>query len=480
MYKHKKITIKTKLYKHQFDLLKFHLSKSRTLDASEMGVGKTLVAIYKAVTLYNYGFIKDILVVCPKSVMETWCRELRKHSDFTYAKLEGSVDRKVETLYDKAYEVIIVSYDSLSERHKTKTSGILLNAVLNRRFGMVICDECTHIKSFKAARTEAVTKICDNARYTFFATGTPITNKVESVFTIYRAMDRGATFSRNFFAARNKYFIDCGYGFPVWELRESMKEEFHKRLYDRAIRLRKDECMNLPNKIFAERFVNMTPEQLNIYNTIAQSILDTLILEEGKMKVKNPMVKLSKLSQITSGFVYTDDKTKRFDSNPKLDAISDILSETPESEKIIIFTKWREDIDILTEFLDKLNIGYVWMDGTTKDRGEVLSDFENFNNCRVLVSQIQVGAFGLNLQFASNVIYYDLDFSLISWLQSQDRIHRRGQKKKCVYSVIMCNNSIDEYIYQSLQRGVDLSKSILDKDSVFRLKTTLEATLENK
>ncbi len=473
----KKVVIKTNLYKHQFDLLKFHLSKHRTLDASEMGVGKTLVAIYKAATLYNHGFIRGILVVCPKSVMETWCKELQKHSDFNYVKLEGSVQFKIETLNRKHCEVFIVSYDSLSERRKTKTSGMLLQAVLNRRFGMVICDECTHIKSFKAARTEAVTQVCDGARYVFFATGTPITNKVENVFTIYRAMDKGATFGRNFFAARNRFFMDCGYGFPIWELRESMREDFHRRLYERAIRLRKDECMSLPNKIFTERFVELTPEQSEIYSVIAQGILDTLILEEGKTKIKNPLTKLSKLSQITSGFIYTDDKTKIFDINPKLEAVSDILFDTPEDEKIIIFTKWREDISILSNFLQKNGIGHTFLHGGVKNRGEILLFFEDKKDCKVLVSQINVGAFGLNLQFASNVIYYDLDFSLVAWLQSQDRIHRRGQTKKCVYSIITCRNSIDEYIYQSLQKGVDLSKSILDKDSIFRLKTNLQILL---
>ncbi len=470
----KKVVIKTNLYKHQFDLLKFHLSKPRTLDASEMGVGKTLVAIYKAATLYNHGFIRDVLVVCPKSVMETWCRELRKHSDFNYVKLEGSVNQKIETLTLKTYEIFIVSYDSLSERRKTKTLGMLLQAVLDRKFGMVICDECTHIKSFRAARTEAVTKVCDSARYIFFATGTPITNKVENVFTIYRAMDKGATFGKNFFAARNRFFMDCGYGFPMWELRESMQEEFHKRLYERAIRLRKDECISLPGKIFTERFVDLIPEQSKIYSAIAQGILDTLILEEGKMRIKNPVVKLSKLSQITSGFIYTDDQTKRFNNNPKLEAVSDILSDTPEDEKIVIFTKWREDINILSDFLQRNNVGHTFLHGEVKNRKDVLTFFEDVKNCKVLISQINVGAFGLNLQFASNIIYYDLDFSLIVWLQSQDRIHRRGQTKKCVYSIIMCRNSIDEYIYQSLQKGVDLSKSILDKDSIFRLKPNLQ------
>jgi SNF2 family DNA or RNA helicase len=95
------------------------------------------------------------------------------------------------------------------------------------------------------------------------------------------------------------------------------------------------------------------------------------------------------------------------------------------------------------------------------------------NICKVLVSQTEVGGFGLNLPQASNIIYYSLSFSLINFIQSQDRIHRIGQTLPCRYFVLLAENTIDLYIYKKILKGVELSEALLDKREIEELKEVL-------
>jgi SNF2 family DNA or RNA helicase len=470
-----KIRIKTLLYEHQRRLLMFHMSQNRTLDTSEMGVGKTLVAMFKAVMLYNRGLIDRVFVICPKSVMETWEKEVEKHSTFILARVEGSLEHKINMLNTSA-RVFIISYDSLSGRKSTV--GKLLSVMLRKsRRSMVIADECTHVKSFSASRTKAVTRLCDATKYSMGLTGTPITNDTTSTITMYRTVDGGDTFGRNFFAARNIFFHNVGYGFPHWEMRPEREKDFHKVLYVNAVRLRKEECLSLPLKIFTNRYMDLNQEQLDLYVPIAADILKEMSTEFGKVKVKSPLVKISKLSQICGGFLYTDKDPIPLGSG-KITAMMDIISEMPPGEKIVIFARWRYELELIARALGDYGLNTTLLHGGITDRKSVLSTFETRPDVNVLISQITAGSYGLNLAHASNIIYYSTGFSLNEWLQSQDRIHRIGQKRTCLYSILMCKNTIDEYIHFSLESGVDLSKALIDPVTADRLKENLLSVIE--
>lgn len=94
-------------------------------------------------------------------------------------------------------------------------------------------------------------------------------------------------------------------------------------------------------------------------------------------------------------------------------------------------------------------------------------------NARILVSQITAGAYGLTLTVAHTIIYFSLGFSVIEFLQSQDRIHRIGQTKSCIYISLLCEKTVDEYMYRTLQEKVNIAKSLLDFKLIERLKEQL-------
>ena len=438
---------------------------------SEMGTGKSAITLAVLRILYNQELIDNILIICPLSVVETWRTEIEKHTTFEYTRLVGTLNNKIKLLKKKT-PIFLISYDSISGRKQTL--GVLFSAITEKKFDVIICDEATHLKSYKALRTKAVMQLCDSVPRTIFLSGQPIIGKPEEVLTIYRVMDGGTTFGKNFWAARHRYFENWGSAFPDWHLRKDKSEEFKERLFTNCTRVLKSECLQLPEKIFTERYAYLTPEQIGVYVPIAQELLQILHLPAGEVKITNKLVKLAKLSQISNGFVYTDKEPQVFAHNPKLDLLQTVIEEVPEDEKIVIFAKWRQDIETIKQYLSSHDIGYSVIHGSVKDRQTPIANFTNDEDTRVLLSQITAGAYGLNLMAANHVIYYSFGFSAGEWIQSQDRIHRIGQTKTCLYISLLCASTVDMYIADVLKNKTDLAKSLTDEVSVNRLKRNLE------
>lgn len=475
--------MKTRLYDHQKKLLRFHLSNAKSLDLSDMGVGKSLVALYVGAFLYNHGLIDRIIIICPKTVIATWADpetgEIQKHSNFTYVALDDDLESKLHILQQRKHQVYVISYDSLQGRRgKTKgsgTKGKMIRKLLPLvKRALIVPDEATHVKSATAGRTRAVTTLCDRAPFTLGLTGTPVTNDLTNTITLYRSIDGGKTFGRNFFQARNHFFRNVGLYYPKWELKPEMAAPFHQYMYKYAIRMKKEECLDLPEKIFTNRLLGLTPDQLKYYVPVANGLLKDISTEEGRFKVSNSLTKIAKLSQITGGFIYTD-KDPILLGTQKLAALDDIVEELPKDTQVIVFARWRKELDMIWNMMQEKDMNPMMLHGgvTGKDRMQVLRTFGEKRSL-ALVSQITAGAFGLNLAVCHNIVYYSIGFPLIEWLQSQDRIHRNGQKFTCVYSVLMCKNTIDEFIHQTVSNGEDVARGLTDPKTVYRLKENLE------
>lgn len=466
--------LRSKLFAHQIKHVKFHATKKKSADWSECGTGKSLTALAKFRLLYHAKVAMKLLVVCPLSVLEPWAQEIEKHTDFTYVKLVGDVNSKLRLLKQDKH-IYLITYDAIAGRGGSL--GIVWNVLIRKKFGMIVCDEITNIKNFRARRTKALALLCEKIPYSLFLSGTPITKRVEDIFTIYRIMDDGDTFGKNIFSARRTYLKNIGYIYPNWVLREEKLEELKGKLYKNAVRVKKDECLDLPPKIWLPRFCYLSQEQQELYKGIANSILKDLEIKAGEktISIHGALDKMGKLSQIIDGFVYADEGTQLLTQNPKLEVLQEIIQEIPQEEKIIIYARWREDLKLIGKFLQASGIPFSIMHGnlSAKQRKEQILSFMQKGEVRVFLSQIETGGFGLTLIQASNVIYFSLSFSLVFFLQSQDRIHRIGQTKSCRYFILMGKDSIDEYVWETLQKGIELAKGLMDEDRIIRLKEYL-------
>jgi len=469
----------TPLFPHQIKHLQFALAHPRSGNWSDCGIGKTLIALSLFHIKQQLGLAKHALVVCPLSVITSWALEIEKHTTFTYAKLTGTVEQKVKTLLKKDKDIYLVTYDSIPFRRGTKP--FVFMALKEFGFDLLVCDEITCIKNIQARRTRALIALCDNIENILFLSATPITQKVEDVFTIYRALDQ-TVFGEPGSAIR-KYMYNMGYKYPNWKLSSARVKEFQNKIYSIAVRITKGECLTLPEKIWLPRFCGLDKQQREVYDQVVNDIL--VDLKVVRVNIPLAIGKTAKLSQVADGFIYAENKTYRLCDKPsKIDLLFDIINyEIPSTEKIIIYAHWREDIKIIEQYLTQYKLPYIVLHGglSQKARTTAISTFANqpVEICKIMISQTEVGGFGLNLPQSANIIYYSLSFSLAHFIQSQDRIHRIGQTKPCRYFVLLVEGTIDLFIYQKILRGTEISKILLDERGIEELKQALLQSLQH-
>ena len=468
----------TTLMPHQVQHIQYNMSHTRSADWSECGVGKSLIALTKFQELCKLGLARRLLIACPLSVMTSWTLEIEKHTNLSYCKLVGSMEQKVKMITANDKDVYIITYDSIPFREGTKP--FVFMALRELGFDMLVGDEITHIKNIRARRTRALIALCDEIEHVLFLSATPIPRKVEDIFTIYLALDY------NVFGEPTKaikyYMHNVCYKYPNWKLLPGRADELQRKLYSVAIRTTKAECLTLPKKIWLPRDCQLTDEQRRIYQEIATDL--SADLGATRVTVKNVAGKMAKLSQIADGFLYTPEGTYSICERPhKAEVMAGILQEEiPQDEKVLIYAHWWEDIEIIEKTLVRVGVPYVTLHGQMpqKSRDAVIHTFTNYpaSRCRALVSQTEVGGFGLNLPQASNIIYFSLSFSLTNFIQSQDRIHRIGQDEPCRYFVLLATNTVDLYIYKKILQGVELSSALLDEKEITELREAIYESLK--
>jgi len=453
--------IKTPLMEHQKRNLQFHLKHSKSADWSEPGIGKSLIALSKIAILSDLGLIHKTLIVCPKTVMHTWDSEIKKHTSLKHIMLKGSIDAKLSSLAKDA-DIYSITYDAIPGRESTR--GTIFWEIGKKRFDFLIGDEVTQIKTREAARSKAIVLLGDLIPNKLFLSGTPITNDPTSIFNIYRALDGGRTFGKNFFAARNKYFKNAGGLYPLWVPRELRGEELAQKMYSIAVRVTKEECLDLPEKVWSSRYMEISDEQKNYYVPIANGILKDLRTLDGRVRIKSALDKIGKLSQILSGFMYTEEgRAYHFTPNPKLILLEDVVGEFPADEKIIIYCRWTEDLDLLSKWAKEKSYSYVALGGDTRDRGNLIEEFQH-GDAKLFLCNIAVGKYSLTLTSSATIIYYSMGFGIEEFIQSSDRIHRISQNRTCLYLPLLTVGGMDEYIYDVVSNKMKIARAITDPD----------------
>ncbi|MBW1784852.1 MAG: DEAD/DEAH box helicase [Deltaproteobacteria bacterium] len=412
---------KTKPFKHQTHGLKLCLSNKEVFLMWEMGTGKSWIGVNKV----RHFLDKKILIICPKTVLSSWENEFKKHSDLTPVVVKGSKKKRIEILENN--NICLMNYDLLIS---------LEELLLSINFEFIILDESHFIKNQSAKRSKIVHKLCKKIEHKLLLTGTPITQGPADIFSQYLALDGGTTFGVSFYAFRGKYYIDKGYGFPDWQLRDGVIGEIKDKMFLKGHRLKKTDCFDLPPKNYQKIDVEMATEQARIYRELEKEMY-TLIGDE-EITIQYLLSKLIKLNQVTSGFLYTTTdevrKTIRFNHN-KLKVLGELIGDKP---KAVVWCLFREDMEAITKAYG----------GVGTDQWE---DFQNDPSIRLMVGQVHAGGIGITLTAASFVVYYSQGYSLSDRLQSEDRTHRIGTTGTVTYVDLVCRRTIDEDILKILE-----------------------------
>jgi len=229
-----------------------------------------------------------------------------------------------------------------------------------------------------------------------------------------------------------------------------------------SYRILKKDCLDLPEKIYMKRSVELTDEQALLYARIKKQAIAEL---DGKLlTAQNVLTQILRLQQICSGYFKADDGTVINMHSNKFDELMDVLEET--DGKVIIWANYTYDLEMIRDKLAKeygeesVRVYY----GETKadDRQKMVIDFQNPDHpLRFFVGQPRTGGYGLTLTEASTMIYFSNNYDLEIREQSEDRCHRIGQTKSVVYIDIVTEGTVDEKILNALRSKMNLAREVL-------------------
>ena len=465
---------KTEPYEHQKDALKKCWNKEAFAIFAEMGTGKTKIALDNACILYNKGKIDRLLVIAPKGTYMNWVeQEIPTHvPDYIEKDIlawKPNITEKYEmqlkairNVENFKLKIFVMNVESLSTKKGCYYAKLFLTGK-----SMMIVDESTTIKNPQAKRTKNVLGLAREAKYRRILTGSPVTQSPMDLWAQMDFLDPEILGQSSFYAFRTKYavMITANAAGGTHKYQKIVKfrnlAQLGNLVSPHSYRILKKDCLDLPEKTFTKRIIELSEEQQKAYNEMKTSAIT--VLKGQPSTAVNVLTQLIRLHQITCGHMKTDDGEVINLKNSRLEELMQILSET--TGKAIIWANYIHDI-LNIEAAIKKEYGpssYCTYYGATKqeDRQRCIYDFQNkMNDCRFFIGNTQTGGYGITLTAASTVIYYSNNYDLEKRIQSEDRAHRIGQKNPVLYIDLVAKKTVDEKIIQALRNKVNIAREI--------------------
>ena len=468
---------KTKPFNHQLQALGCSWDKKDFAYFMEMGTGKSKVLIDNVAMLYDQGQINAAVVIAPKGVYRNWERlEIPNHlPDHIQTRVTTWVAPSSRTKEDKknidnlsktfdGLDIFLMNVEALS----SKPAAEFLASYLNSTNSLLAVDESTTIKTQSAGRTKNIVKAARLAKYRRILTGSPVTKNPLDLYSQCAFLDEDLLGFSSYWAYKARYAIEVKrhtstHAFPHIVGFRNL-DELSRKLAFFSFRVLKEDCLDLPAKIYSPRHIELSKEQEKAYNDLATFAIAQL--EGQTLTVNNTMTMLLRLHQITCGYLPTDDGQGEPIplKNNRMDELLSVLEET--EGKVIIWANYRYSIFDIEKNLKKKfgedTVVTYFGDTKDQDRQEIVKTFQDEESpVRFFVANQQTGGYGLTLTAASTVVYYSNNYDLEKRIQSEDRAHRIGQKNNVTYIDIICESTVDENIVSSLRNKIDLASQSL-------------------
>ena len=467
---------KTKPYRHQLTALEKSWDKDEFAYFMEMGTGKSKVLIDNIAMLYDKGKINSALIIAPKGVYRNWySQEIPNHipSHINYksvlwtASNSKTKDKEYQTLFNVDYDLHILVMNV--EAFSTKRGQEFAIKFLRDHKALMAIDESTTIKTPTAKRTKAITVMAPMARYRRILTGSPVTKSPLDLFSQCRFLNEHLLGFGSYYAFRQRYahMVNRNFGGRQVQIVGSYQrlDELSDNLKPFSYRVLKEDCLDLPDKIYMKRYVELTPEQQDHYKSMKSLALTAL---KGKtVSAPHILTQMMRLHQITCGHVKLDNGKTEDIKNNRITELMNVLEEV--EGKVIIWANYIYDIEkIVKEIIKKYGEEsvvdyYGAIDSETRQKNIV--EFQNPRSAvRFFVGNPQTGGYGITLTSANTVVYYSNGYDLEKRLQSEDRAHRIGQKKSVTYVDLMTEKTVDEKIVKALRKKIDIASEILNEE----------------
>lgn len=494
---------KTKPFQHQIDGLVHLIYHYRAGLLYGCGLGKSKIVIdwQRAVGCWP-------LILCPKVVLHVWSDEVKRHGiDQEYAIIDAAstAEKTAQIQKAKQYSGAVVTYDT-AKRYMEELAALPYTAI--------VADESQYIKDIRSQRSKTATELSRKAARRIIMSGTADLGDPRDMYPQMRFL--GPVFMpENYWHFMKSYCITAQMNKHIVVGFKNL-DVLHDRVALVAIRRQKEQCLDLPEQLTIDVPIVLQGKQRQLYNTLIASkefddAMDRLRMQDaasllkqpGRVSIPNAAILLSKLLQVTAGFLikksdapvpcngcewvrecitegiapYTkachvvstplDCPVERLAENAKLETLLGKLDEIliePKS-KVIIWGQFIEELNLIEDALKEKGDAEGWhavrVDGSvTTQIQKIAAHFNEEPTCRVYLGQVETGV-GVTLNAANYMVYYSLPWKLGAYLQSLDRNYRIGQKRDVTVFRLLGNGTVDVDIAKALDNKSTVAETIL-------------------
>ena len=402
--------------------------------ADDMGLGKTIQVISLILKLKEEEKLKKpVVVICPTTLLGNWEREFENFAP----NLDVYTYHGFNRAFTVECDVILTTYAILR---------IDIEEFKKHNWNLVIIDEAQNIKNPNTSQTQAVKSI--KADMKIAMTGTPVENRLSELWSIFDFINKGYLGSINDFGKN--------YSVPIERFKETQRAEKLKRAISPFMlrRLKTDKMIisDLPEKVVLDEFCYLTKPQAALYERVLNQSMQEVQSAGAGINRRGAIFKLiTSLKQVCNHpYHYLKHGDMGRGASGKTEKLMSILANILDNdEKVLIFTQYKEMGSILEKIIaDEFNTNPLFFHGSlnVKAREEMIKEFSEEINRKIMILSLKAGGLGLNLTSASNVIHYDLWWNPAVEDQATDRTYRIGQDKNVMVHRFITLSTFEEKI----------------------------------
>jgi superfamily II DNA or RNA helicase len=421
--------------------------------ADDMGLGKTVQVIAFMLLLREKRERQAHLLVVPTSLIPNWQAELQRFAPSLQVHIHHGPNRAKDTAAFQEYDVVITTYNTLL------TDIVFLKKY---RFGYTFLDESQNIKNPNSQRYKAACLLQSYNRVVL--TGTPFENNTFDIYAQLSFANPGLLGTKTYF--RNTYSM------PIDKFKDRRSAQaLQEKISPFVLRRTKAEvAKELPDKTEMILYCEMGEEQRKVYDTAEQEFRDYITASGEEELTKHPMHVLrgiTKLRQICNSPLLIGDAKLFSDTSAKIQVLMQQIQNVARHHKVLVFSQFVGMLDLIKKELIQENIKFSYLTGSTRNRGEVVNQFQTDEAIRVFLVSLKAGGTGLNLTAADYVFIVDPWWNPAVENQAIDRSYRIGQEKKVIAVRLICPNTVEEKIQVLQQNKSKLATDLVTADNSF-------------
>lgn len=431
----------------------------------DAGLGKSLTALSIFDWVYQDGCVTHLVIVCPKTIYGTWQSQIAEHSEYEPAfeyygeKVSGKKYKNELLNWGKSHNVLLVNYEAFRS-----PKGELVDA-LSRWSGtsLVVADESTKIKNPSSQQSKGMRKLFGKYWGRVIMTGTEITKSPLDLFNQFEFLKVGIWGERNFYTFRQRYAIMEPLYLPGGNMTKKVVgfqriNHLQKIVEPWIVRAKKEDCLDLPPKIFQNIPVELDAKEWKAYQDLKKRLIT--ILESGEViSVEQKVALFMRFRTITGGWADTHNPIHESGVPSKLSVLIDHVED--DDSQAIIWASFTHEITMIEKELKSYGNCVTYYGGVSQeDRQSHFDDFVR-GNARFFIASPMVAALGLNLQHCPLQYYYSLPTRGDDYLQSLDRSHRIGTTQPVVYRFLLGRHGGTDCIDWRVKALLDQSADLL-------------------